>query len=804
MLPFRFASTGNDQARPFSGEGQRRGPTDARQGTGNQDDFRLHEATLPSDPIRGYWPKGPTFAARKDGTKTVLWEGVSGVASNGEWDYDTQHPMQMDRDTNARQSISADLEKALKEIRRSEIELRAIVDAIPAHAWCSRADGYNIYCNQQWLDYSGFTQDEARGWSYRDTIHPDDLEPYVRKWNEVSAAGGSIDAEARLRHVGGEYRWFLIRAVPVRDEQGNISKWFGTNTDIDDRKKAVALLAGENIILEMVATGKPLTTILEELCSLVDRVLAASMSLVLLLDSYNCLRKGAACRFPGEVLSVVDGLKIGPSAVSCGTAAYRKKQVIVADIKTDPLWVDYRELAIKHGLRAAWSSPIFSSDCSVLGVFSLYWDKPKTPSQAHLTLIEQITHLAAVAVERQRSQEALQASERFAQAHVEALTRTLNELAKESDFDRIAGHVLRALISQLGAFSSGVWIRNPTSGLMDFEFALEKGRLRSKFDPALAAVSPPSPVDGVYPWPEIFRTGKPFVFKDIREGPDFPWRTHLLDQGIVTVLIVPMFVAGEPAGVIGIRFEEKREFRADELELAQAFANQAMLAMQLTRLSEKSRRSAVVAERNRMAREVHDTLAQGFTGVIVQLEAAGEAMAKAQPANISGYLERANALARESLQEARRSVRALRPQALQETDLGVALKDLFSKMTSETQVMMKLTVDGELTPLPPEWETNLLRIAQEVLTNALRHSRATEISGRLSYDSQCTSLHLRDDGIGFDPEGEYEGFGLRGIRERAEAMGGQLAIQSEKGRGTSISIVLPITDSKIESNEPLT
>ena len=252
-----------------------------------------------------------------------------------------------------------------------------------------------------------------------------------------------------------------------------------------------------------------------------------------------------------------------------------------------------------------------------------------------------------------------------------------------------------------------------------------------------------------------------------------------------------MFVAGEVAGVIGIRFQQTREFRAEEIELAQALANQAMLALQLTRLSEKSRRSAVMAERNRLAREVHDTLAQGLTGVIVQLEAVGEAMGQGQPTKASGHLERASQLARESLQEARRSVRALRPQALEENSLSIALNELLAKMTADTPITAKLTVDGEPRLLPQVWENNLLRIGQEVLTNTLRHAQATEFCGRLSFGGREVGLHLRDNGIGFDPEGQHEGFGLQGIRERAETMGGRLAILSEKHRGTSISIILP-------------
>jgi PAS domain S-box-containing protein len=701
------------------------------------------------------------------------------------------------------EQTKAELKKALVEIRRSEIELRTIVDALPAHAWASRTDGHNIFCNQQWLDYSGFNQETARGWTYRDTMHPEDLEPFVKKWNELSALGVTVEAEARFRRVDGEYRWFLIRALPIRDEEGNIIKWFGTNTDIDDRKNAEALLAGENKILEKIATGCPLTNTLEDLCYLVKSIYPDSVTSVTLVDANDNIKVAAAPHYPKDLLALFEGAKIGPASGSCGLAAQLKERVVVQDVATDPLWEGARELARQYGFRAGWSTPIFSSDRRVLGAFGIYWTKSYTPSPLHYEFIDQVTHLASVAIERQYSQEAIRASEKLARGQADVLTRTLDELTKESALDRIAQHVLRALISQLEAYSSGVWLRNTTSGLMDFEFAFEGGLLRSKSDPMLAAISPSLPMDAIYPWPEAFRTRRPVVFDDIREGPDFPWRSHLLDQGIITVLIVPMFAAGEPEGVIGIRFDRKREFRTEEIELAQALANQAMLALQLTRLSEKSRRTAVVAERNRMAREVHDTLAQGFTGVIVQLEAAEEAMTQNKPTKVAGHLERAGDLARESLKEARQSVKALRPRALEDNNLGRALQDLLTKMTSGTSMTPELTLDGEPRQIPLEWENNLLRIGQEVLTNAVRHSHATEFHCRLSFCSNEVSLHLRDNGIGFDPDGQHEGFGLLGIRERAETMAGKLAILSEKGRGASISIVLPF-DSGIQNHESIT
>jgi signal transduction histidine kinase len=327
---------------------------------------------------------------------------------------------------------------------------------------------------------------------------------------------------------------------------------------------------------------------------------------------------------------------------------------------------------------------------------------------------------------------------------------------------------------------------------MVFEFALENGKFKTKTEATIAAVSPSLPVQAISPWPEIFRTGKPSVLEDIREGPEFPWRARVLAQGIVTILVVPMMIAGKVKGVIGVRFAQKRAFRAEELELAQALANQAMLAIQLARLSAQNRQSAIIEERNRMARDIHDTLAQGFTGVILHLEAAEEAMARERMDIVSGHLHGAGEIARDGLREARRSVQALRPLALEEKKLAEALEDLLTKQTAGTALQAKFTLQGEPRELPPEWEANILRIGQEVLTNVFRHARATEFSAVLIFSDREICLSMHDNGCGFDSAGKYSGFGLQGIAERTEDMEGQLTIQSAGGRGTTISVAVPM------------
>lgn len=393
--------------------------------------------------------------------------------------------------------------------------------------------------------------------------------------------------------------------------------------------------------------------------------------------------------------------------------------------------------------------------------------------------------------EHKSAEEALKASEQLAHGQVRALGSSLAMLSREPSADKLVEHMLRTLNEQCGAHSSSVWLRSRTTGVIEFEFAFENDGILMRSDAQFAGMPFALPMDEAWPWPEVFRIGKPSLIKDIREVRPFPLRDRLLDIGIVTVLLVPMFSGGEIEGVISIRFIHGREFRTEDVDLAQALANQAMLAVQLTRLSAESRESAVMAERNRLARDIHDTLAQGFTGVIVQLEAASEARSKNLPAETDAHLQRASELARESLNEARRSVRALRPLALENKDLMAALDVLFTKMTAGTTLKATFSVAGQVKKLPAEWDENLLRISQEVLTNALRHAHASHFSVSLAFADEMLSLSLRDDGRGFDPATRHDGFGLLGIKERVEVMGGNVTIESGSGEGTKIAIDLP-------------
>lgn len=206
-------------------------------------------------------------------------------------------------------------------------------------------------------------------------------------------------------------------------------------------------------------------------------------------------------------------------------------------------------------------------------------------------------------------------------------------------------------------------------------------------------------------------------------------------------------------------------------------------------LEQTSRQAGILEERQRLAREIHDTLAQGFASIVVQLEAA-EVAAEKEP--FAGrFIEQARSSAREGLSEARRMVWALRPEILENTSLPEALQRLLQLWQVDTGVKAQFTLTGEPSPLHPELEVGLLRIAQEALNNIRKHSKAHQATLTLSYLEDMVLMDVQDDGVGLQPPTSGS-FGLRSMRERVETLGGQMTVESEAGQGTTLAFSLPL------------
>ncbi len=217
------------------------------------------------------------------------------------------------------------------------------------------------------------------------------------------------------------------------------------------------------------------------------------------------------------------------------------------------------------------------------------------------------------------------------------------------------------------------------------------------------------------------------------------------------------------------------------------------LAATRSELADTARRTGVLEERERLARELHDTIAQGFTSIVTHLEAADQAFDE-RPTDARGHLDTARRTARDGLGEVRRSVQALRPDLLEGASLGQALDRAVRRWSADSGVPAELRTTGEPVPLHPDTETALLRTAQEALANVAKHAAASRVVVSLSYLGDTVTLDVDDDGAGFDGLSNVRsdgGFGLVGMRERISAVGGELSVESAPGQGTTIAASVP-------------
>lgn len=363
-----------------------------------------------------------------------------------------------------------------------------------------------------------------------------------------------------------------------------------------------------------------------------------------------------------------------------------------------------------------------------------------------------------------------------AQGQLDMLARTLDRLAGEHP-DTTLGVALAACAEQLQADAGCLLLREPDSERMTLALTLENGRAAA---PAVRVEIPS--------WTELRRSDEPVALLNPADDARAHDPTWLRAQGLHSAIYIPLWRDGAQIGCVGLFRRGRDAWGGSDLVLSQALARQLALLVTLSDLGARAQGAALLEERARMAREIHDTLAQGFTGIVVQLEAAEDTLAE-DPQDAVAHLVRAKALARQSLAEARRSVLALRP-THGDAPLPERLAAALAATVAPAGVASTLSCDA-VWPLGSEREADLLRIAQEALVNTVRHAGARTVAVQLRASPGAVELTVADDGRGFDIHTPSDGLGLRGMRERAARHGGRLEVASGPG-GTRVLAWLPL------------
>ncbi|MEB3338523.1 MAG: GAF domain-containing protein [Leptolyngbyaceae bacterium] len=423
------------------------------------------------------------------------------------------------------------------------------------------------------------------------------------------------------------------------------------------------------------------------------------------------------------------------------------------------------------GLTEVWNEPLRSALVSVQvqstyavpirvngqwwGVLSLdYCRAPIQVSTAEISVLMAIADCIGSAIQRDRTQKTMLQAEQTRVAELvkanTTLKQSLDTFAADSDLDRFIGNTLTAIAQQFDAPLIEYWVHSQAGSEASIHLAYWQGQILSAANGSIVKANP---------------------------------------LGMISFLDIPLSVGDTNIGALSIYTSVHRTFSRQTIELAHALAQQLTLAVELTRLAEEAQQSALLQERTRMAREIHDTLAQTFGGILMQLQAFTY-FAQTQPDQAQTHLLTAQALAQEGLTEARRSVWTLYLETTEYENLDQAIAKFIEQTQPRQATPIHLEIEGTPYTLHPDLGLNLLRIAQEAITNALRHANATTIQVHLSYSAQILQLTIRDNGCGFEPQSSIHGFGLLGMQQRASRMGAIWNLSSRTGQGTTLMITL--------------
>jgi signal transduction histidine kinase len=419
----------------------------------------------------------------------------------------------------------------------------------------------------------------------------------------------------------------------------------------------------------------------------------------------------------------------------------------VTPIATHPgLTDEQRAFLLGRGVRALVAVPILVAG-QLAGSFTLHLRSETDPVAEDLELIQALANQASLAVHvsrlvhevqaaaiaRDRQRQADERAARLARANA-ALRDTLASLHTADDLEELLGLTLELLTQHTNARTSAVLVSEP-GGVERCVWTIADGQ-RARGPRAVG------------------------------------------DDG-ASAIEVPIVLGAERVGLF--RFGLAAAPSNEDLELLQTLANQAAIAFKLASLGRDARAAAIVEERTRFAREIHDTIAQGLAVIIRQLDRAGD-----HPEAAKEAIALAAQVARDSLVEARRAIRALRPPALEGHTLDAAVRELVQRSAAVCTSEVRAHVTGRRTPLPSEVEDELFRIANEALTNAIKHAQARTIDVEVAFDDASVRVGVRDDGVGFDPATTPRGVGLSSMRERAQRIGAVVTIATDPGTGTEV------------------
>lgn len=364
--------------------------------------------------------------------------------------------------------------------------------------------------------------------------------------------------------------------------------------------------------------------------------------------------------------------------------------------------------------------------------------------------------------------------------------RAINEVGQKisavMDVEQVLPSIVASLQEIFSFHSIRVYLKQPQARFM--VLVAQAGQTKEK--PIGTLLSIEEGIEGY-----VARSGQPHLVNE--ESPILNKSGRTTPGETLSRIVVPIKIGCDTLGILDVQSPRHGSLDTHDLFTVQTLADQIAIALENSRMYQELREMAVVEERNRIAREIHDTLAQGFAGILMQVEALRQSLNLGDMHLINDHLMRIQSIARENLNEARRSVLSLKPPAISQQSLEELIQNEIEKLTRDLVINVQFHVTGSQPLIPTDTKQALYRIAQEALSNVRKHSQATAVQITLVYNERSITLCVQDNGIGFNSQAQFEhSFGITCMRERARMFGGMVNVHSEKGKGTTIEAVIPV------------
>ena len=529
-----------------------------------------------------------------------------------------------------------------------------------------------------------------------------------------------------------------------------------------------------NEIAQLIALETDLSAMLRQVSAATERLFDQTRVAIGLLNADR-----SELRYPGHFQRSRAGVTVPDRHFPL--AQHRSLQAVLDAGRTlcfdraqsHPLLQSASDLLRFTGAECLMLTPLRARGAAV-GIMTLWSDRSGAAyTLADVSLAETVGGQIAGAVETRRLFEEEQRQRRIAESLHEialALIGTLDEA-------KILGIIFDQLQRVIAYESAAVFLVDGADLMV----------IRSAGPHALTLGSRLSLTSGL-PSTRVFQTRAPLVIADTTR--EAVWSEYFKDMPIRSWMGAPLVVSDQAIGVLTVVSSNISQYSADQGRMLQAFATQAAIAIEHARLYQRAQSIAIDAERQRLARELHDSVTQELYSLTLMTNGLKLLAEKGELEQVRTGLQDLQALTKQALRDTRLLTHQLRPSLLKDLGLIAALQHRLSIVEQRAGVKATFTVAGDLN-LSPVVEEHLFQIAQEALNNALRHARANRVQVDLVAQDGTVALTIRDDGVGFDPAQAPSGLGLGHLAERAGIIGGQLTLQSQPGEGTTVEVRLP-------------